>query len=103
MKIQPGVFISMRMTTHSNSYNVIITSIHVCVGKPFLAVPPDGLVEDSFEPPDRHYSLLGIKYPHSARVLKPSAVCTELYGFCCGLVNGTPALKKNHDYHYQIH
>ena len=34
--------------------------------------------------------------------LNLSAACTELNRFCCGLINGTPALKRNHNYHYQI-
>lgn len=43
-----------------------------------------------------------IKCPYSARMLKPEATCTELSKFYCGLVIGWPALKKNHDYYYQI-
>ena len=91
-----------KMTTHGNSYKVVTTGIHVCVTKPWLAASPDGLVEDPFEPPDRRHGLLEIKCPYSARMLKPSAACTELNRFCCALVNGAPSLKKNHDYHYQI-
>ena len=87
------------MTTHGNSYKVVTTGIHVCVTKPWLATSPDGVIEDPSEPPDRCYSLLEIKCPYSARMLK---TCTELNRFCCALVNGTPSLKKNHDYHYQI-
>ena len=85
------------MTAHGNSYKVVTTGIHVCVRKPWLAASPDGLVEDPSEPPDQHQGLLEIKYPYTARMLKPSAACTELNRFCCVL-----ALKKNRDYHYQI-
>ena len=90
------------MTTHGNPYKVATTGIHVSVRKPWLAASPDGLVDDLSEPPDQRHGLLEIKCPYSARMLKPSAACTELNRFCCTLVNGTSALKRNHDYHYQI-
>ena len=94
--------INEKMTAHGNSYKVVITGIHVCMNKPWLAASPDGLVEDPSKPPEQRHDLLEIKCPYSARMLKPSAACTKLNRFCCGLINGTPALKSNHDYHYQI-
>ena len=104
MKTQPGVAISFnkKMTVHGNCYKVLTTGIHVCMNKPWLAASPDGLVEDPSESPERHHGLFEIKCPYSARMLKPSAACTELNRLCCCLINGTPALKRNHDYHYQI-
>ena len=87
------------MTVHGNSYKVVTTGIHVCMNKPWLAASPDGLVEHLSEPPEQRHGLLEIKCSYSARMLKPSAACTELNRFCCGLVNGTLALKRHHDYH----
>ena len=95
-------YINEKMITHGNSYKVVTTGIHICVSKPWLAASPDGLVEDSCKPPEWHHSLLEIKCPYSARMLKPSAACTEWNRFCCTFVSGTPALKRNHDYHHQI-
>ena len=92
-------YINEKMTVHGNSYKVVTTGIHVCMNKPWLAASPDGLVEDLSEPPEQRHSLLEIKCSYSARMLKPSAACTELNRFCCGLVNGTLALNSNHDYH----
>ena len=45
-------YIDEKMTTHGNSYKIVTTSIHVCMSKLWLAVSPDGLVEDPSEPPD---------------------------------------------------
>ena len=95
-------YINKKMTAHGNSYNVVTIGVHVCVNKPWLAALPDSLVEDPSEPPERHHALLVIKCPYSARMLKPSAACTELNMFCCDLVSEKPALKKKHDYHYHI-
>ena len=95
-------YIKEKMTAHGNSYKVVITGIHVCVSKPWLAASPDGLVEDPSEPPKQHHSLLEIKCFYSARMLKPAA-CTELNRLCCGLVSETPTLKRNHEYYFKEH
>ena len=46
-------YIDEKMTAHGNSYNykIMTTGIHVCTSKPWLAVSPDGLVEDPSEQP----------------------------------------------------
>ena len=95
-------YINEKVAAHGNSYKVVTTGIHVCMQKPWLAASPDGLVEDPSETPDRRHGLLEIKCPYSARMHKPEAVCIEFNRFCCGLVNGIPTLKINHDYYYQI-
>ena len=70
--------------------------------KPWLAASPDDLVEYPSEPPDRQHGLVEIKCPYSARMYKPEAACTELNRFCCSLVNGTPTMKRTHNYYYQV-
>ena len=100
--IARSCYVNEKVATHGDSYRVVTTGIHVCMHKPWLAASPDGLVEDPSEPPDRQHGLLEIKCPYSARMYKPETACTELNRFCCNLVNGTPTLKKTHDYYYQI-
>ena len=45
-------YINEKMMTHSNSYKVVTTYIHICVSKPWLAAFPGSLVEDPSEPPE---------------------------------------------------
>ena len=65
------------MTTHGNSYKVVTTGFHVCVTKPWLAASPDGLVEDPLSHQIDITAYLEIKFPYSARILKPSAACID--------------------------
>ena len=67
----------------------------------FLGASPDGLVLDNISSP--RLGLLEGKCPQAA--FKKSLSVTEAFidqSFCCDLVGGTPSLRCNHGYYFQV-
>ena len=65
----------------------------------FIGCSPDGIVFDSAE----GEGLLEVKCPYSARDMDVETGCLMLDNFCASLSpGGTPTLKRNHDYYFQI-
>jgi len=81
-------------------YLVAQCGLVVCVKHPWLAASPDGFVYDpASDPPE---GLVELKNPYTARdkTLIEAAGCKN---FCLQLdKEGKLALKRNHDYYYQI-
>ena len=63
----------------------------------WISSSPDRKVIDQEHGP----GLLEVKCPFSLRHLKPEDACKEP-GFFCELVDGSPLLKRSHNYYYQV-
>ena len=67
----------------------------------FLGASPDGLVLDNSSSP--RLGLLEVKCPQAAfkKSLSVTEACSDP-SFCCELVDGTPSLRGNHAYYFQV-
>ena len=88
-------YISVKVKETSLPYHVLCTGIHISSKHSWLAVSPDGLVDDSTETSDRQHGILEIKCPYSARTMTPENACEQLNRFCCSLVDGWVTLKQH--------
>jgi len=84
------------------TYQVHHTGVHISTEHPWLAASPDELVEDPSEVDGRNQGILEIKCPYSARTLTPEAACQDINRFCSNIEYGHIALKKQHNYYYQV-
>ena len=84
---------------NASGHNVITLECGVIVSKtmPWLAASPDRKTIDN----EFGHGLVEIKCPFSVRNLKPEDACKEPT-FFCELINDKPALKREHQYYYQI-
>ena len=65
----------------------------------FLGCSPDGKVVDSVS--QDQFGLAEVKCPSSKFDVTPEEACSDP-SFCLELVNGSPRLKRNHEYYDQI-
>lgn len=61
--------------------------------------PDDWVVDPDSEDPN---GVAEYKCPYSAREMTPREACSSLKGFFCKLEDGKVALKRNHNYYYQV-
>ena len=66
---------------------------------PYLGASPDGLITDATSPDPN--GILEIKCPFKYRNLDPVEAAKNK-DFCCELKDGILALKKQHNYYYQV-
>ena len=65
----------------------------------YLGASPDGVVVDGS---GRRVKIVEVKCPFNAKDKTIEEACKDNKAFCCGIVNGKPDLKDDHDYYYQI-